>query len=329
MNHTILLVMQNFAGMGNLILKNLKHSGFDADFIFFDEVEKFRYKNIFHKVKTFYHKNILKDKNYKDNLRKEFRNKKLFEKAQLSKKYDTILVINAEYFQENFLLELSKHTNNFVGFHWDGIKRTPEIVSKISIFRKFYVFDKADNFYSNTEFLTNFYFDFPEENDQELKHNLLYIGTFVKERFKKILKIIEIFKKINKQTKIILVTLDKKVIKEHQNSSLDLRRSLLTYDENINLVKNSQVLLDLKLKEHNGLSFRFFEAMKYKKKLITDNSTVKEYDFFCPENIFVLESNNVEELQNFIEKPYTEINKSIFEKYSFTNWIKTITKNDE
>jgi hypothetical protein len=77
-------------------------------------------------------------------------------KHNFTKKYDTILVINAEYFQENFLLELSKHTNNFVGFHWDGIKRTPEIVSKISIFRKFYVFDKADNVYSNTEFLTNF-----------------------------------------------------------------------------------------------------------------------------------------------------------------------------
>lgn len=77
----------------------------------------------------------------------------------------------------------------------------------------------------------------------------------------------------------------------------------------------SRVLIDLKREEHNGLSLRFFEAMNYQNKIITNNQSVKEYDFYHPNNIFVTDYNDISGLKEFIALPYmdikTEIKKSI------------------
>ena len=52
------------------------------------------------------------------------------------------------------------------------------------------------------------------------------------------------------------------------------------------LVKESKVLLDFKLKCHSGLSFGFFEVLKFENKIITDYLPVKEYDFYKKELFF-------------------------------------------
>ena len=81
------------------------------------------------------------------------------------------------------------------------------------------------------------------------------------------------------------------------------------------------MLLDIKACEHNDLSFRIFEAMRYGKKLITDNATVKRYDFYRPENIFVVENGSFEGLSQFLNTPYVPLPLDLVRKYSFTNWL--------
>ncbi|WGU68164.1 hypothetical protein QIU19_12855 [Capnocytophaga canimorsus] len=76
---------------------------------------------------------------------------------------------------------------------------------------------------------------------------------------------------------------------------------------------------------HNGLSFRVFEAIKYKKKLITNNSHIKKYDFFNKNNILVIEKDSDYELiPSFLELPYLDLPQVVCEKYAFTNWIKYV-----
>ena len=74
-----------------------------------------------------------------------------------------------------------------------------------------------------------------------------------------------------------------------------------------------------------GLSIRFFEGMYYKKKVITDNKMVKNYDFYHPNNIFVLE-NNYQDIHDFLKTPYYEISEEIVKKYGFSGWIRKIIK---
>ena len=91
------------------------------------------------------------------------------------------------------------------------------------------------------------------------------------------------------------------------------------------LIKSrSKICLDFLNETHTGLSFRTFEALCYDKKLITNNISIKNYDFYSHENIFVWDENNENELNYFLNLSYKSIDKNLKEKYSFGNWIEKI-----
>ena len=83
-------------------------------------------------------------------------------------------------------------------------------------------------------------------------------------------------------------------------------------------------MLDLKLKVHNGLSLRFFEALKYEKKIITDNQDVINYNFYDAENIFILGKDSMDRLDYFLNSSYQPIDENIRKQYSFSNWLNII-----
>ena len=315
--------MHNYADIPNLMKKNLDFLGYEnVDFIFYAD-EKFKYKNLSEKLHNLFRKSILRDKNFKEKLRKAFIEKTLLQKAQNLPNYDIILVMNTDFFSDSFLQILKTKTKNLIGNHWDGLSRTPEIYSKINIFDKFYVFDKSDvNEKNNIFFLTNFYFDFDlHEATKEEKQDVFYLGTYVKNRFDILKKVSQILTKNNISQKIVLFSWEK----EKNEGAITFTNEFMSYEENVKNVQESKALLDLKLKEHNGLSFRFFEALKYHKKLITNNSDVKTYDFYNKENIFILGEDSESELISFTESPYIEIPEKTREKYSFKNWFTTLT----
>lgn len=318
----ILIVMHNYAEIPDLIKKNLDFLGYEnVDFIFYSE-DKFKYKNLSQKLNNLYRKIVLKDKNYKEKLRAEFIEKTLIKKAQNLPQYDVILVMNTDFFSDEFLKILKTKTKKLVGNHWDGLNRTPHIYPKINFFDTFFVFDKSDvDEKKNIFFLTNFFFDFDKnEIPGKIRQDIFYLGTFVKERFSILKNISEIFDAKKISQKIVLFSWDKR----EPEGSINFTNMFISYEENIKNVKESKALLDLKLKEHNGLSFRFFEALKYNKKLITNNSDIKNYDFYRKENIFILDEDTENDLNSFIESPYKPIPDEIKNQYSFENWFKTL-----
>lgn len=318
----ILIVMHNYAEIPDLMKKNLDFLGYkNVDFIFYSE-EKFKYKNLSEKLNNLFRKTVLKDKNYKEKLRAEFIENTLIQKAQNLPQYDVILVMNTDFFSDEFLKILKTKTKKLVGNHWDGLNRTPHIYPKINFFDTFFVFDKEDvNENKNIFFLTNFFFDFDKDETKiESKQDIFYLGTYVKDRFPALKKISEIFTAKKISQKIVLFSWDKK----DAEGLITFTDKFISYEENIKNVKESKALLDLKLKEHNGLSFRFFEALKYNKKLITNNSDIKNYDFYRKENIFILDEDPENGLKDFIENPYQSIPEEIKNKYSFENWFKTL-----
>lgn len=314
--------MHNYAEIPDLIKKNLDFLGYkNVDFIFYSE-EKFRYKNLSEKINNLFRKTILQDKKYKEKLRAEFIEKTLIQKAKNFPQYDVILVMNTDFFSNEFLKILRTKTKKLVGNHWDGFSRTPHIYQKLQFFDSFFVFDKDDvDEKKNIFFLTNFFFDFDSnETKIENRQDIFYLGTYVPDRFPALKKISEVFNAQKITQKIVLFSWNKK----GTEGSITFTDTFISYQENIKNVKESKALLDLKLKEHNGLSFRFFEALKYNKKLVTNNSDIINYDFYRKENIFILGENSEDNLKEFIESPYEPIPSEIKDKYSFENWFKTL-----
>lgn len=123
---------------------------------------------------------------------------------------------------------------------------------------------------------------------------------------------------------IYVVTHPRDNIKPYENTKINFLKKGISYEENICKMKDADVLVDFINGKHCGLSFRTFEAMGYDKKLITTNAEIIKYDFYNPNNIFVLNNDNLAKLNEFLEKPYEPLPVEIKQKYSFTNWIRYV-----
>ena len=105
------------------------------------------------------------------------------------------------------------------------------------------------------------------------------------------------------------------------NRNIGLFDQQIDFGEYLEMVKNAKILLDFKAIGHNGLSLRFFESLKYEKKLITNNASVVDYDFYNPNNIFILHKDSLEDLEKFIHSDYEKLPTEVVESYSFKAWL--------
>lgn len=99
-----------------------------------------------------------------------------------------------------------------------------------------------------------------------------------------------------------------------------------SYEEYLKLLSSSNVMLEIVGKKQIGLTLRAIEAQLYKKKLITNNKKINEYEFYDKNNIFVLGQDDLENLYEFVHTPYKKMDEKIINKYSYENFIKTIIK---
>lgn len=95
----------------------------------------------------------------------------------------------------------------------------------------------------------------------------------------------------------------------------------ISYEENLSIISKSKVILDYVSDNQSGLTLRPLESMFYRKKLISNDKNLVNKDFYKKQNIFILGKDNIKDLNNFINTPYSEISETILNKYDFDNWI--------
>ena len=66
---------------------------------------------------------------------------------------------------------------------------------------------------------------------------------------------------------------------------------------------------------------RTIEMVGMNKKLITTNQTIKDYDFYNPKNISVVDRKNVVIDDEFLHTSYEPLSKEMYQKYSLQCWI--------
>ncbi|MGV0923056.1 hypothetical protein [Empedobacter tilapiae] len=241
--------------------------------------------------------------------------------------FEYTIVFRADLLSDDFLTLLKQKSKKIIAYQWDGMNRYQNIFNKIKFFDSFYCFDPNDE-NENVKFLPNFYFDNLKFNKiNNPKYDFIYIGYFTKERFYLLEKLSKYLIKKNYNYNFSLKSFDSKDYELLENSEYITKLdTVYSYNNLLDLHNNSRIILDLKVDIHDGLSFRFFEAIQLGKKLITTNSSVVNYDFYHPNNIFILADENMNELIHFIELPYIRPSNEIIKKYSFSNWLSKLVE---
>ena len=72
---------------------------------------------------------------------------------------------------------------------------------------------------------------------------------------------------------------------------------------------------------------RAFESMAAHRKYITNNDEVKNYPFYNPVNILVVDAQNPDVPKEFIERPFEPVDEKIMYKYSIKGFIDEVFEN--
>ena len=99
------------------------------------------------------------------------------------------------------------------------------------------------------------------------------------------------------------------------------RFDAMPVEEITRVIDDSRVVLDVQHPRQTGLTMRTIEMIGMQKKIITTNPNVRDYDFFCENNVAVVDRNDVRIPEGFLETPYQALPKEIYEKYSLESWI--------
>lgn len=96
---------------------------------------------------------------------------------------------------------------------------------------------------------------------------------------------------------------------------------LIPYEEVCGRILKSKAILEINQSVQVGYTLRTMESLFMEKKLITDNPLTKKLDFYNPNNIFIWDGKNTDEVPTFLKQEYdTSVNK-FKAKYDIFAWF--------
>lgn len=254
-----------------------------------------------------------------------------------NKTYDYVFVVNIEAMPDFFLKKIKNIYSNaqFILYMWDSIFNKQNTVNYLHFFDKVFSFDKIDCERLKVNFLPLFYLDdYSQINSiqQKYDYDLLFVGTVHSDRYQ-LIKNIEYNIEQQGGKSFIYFFFPSKILyykMKLQNNFLratsvkDFYFKSLSKESLVNLYASSRIIIDIQHPKQTGLTIRCIETVGAKRKLITTNQYIKEYDFYSEQNILVIDRSNPVIPQDFLNLPYSEISDDIYKKYSIQNWINII-----
>ena len=315
----ICVISFDFWGYDAHIVETLKENGIEANHI---KIGAVSYENFGERLTNLFSKVFL-GKNLKYQKRQKF----VIEQLDKLGHQDQILVLNADTFDHSTLEYMKKCANRFITFLYDNLDRCP-VQDKLHFFDKIYSFDDKDIEKHGFERLTNYnYLPFLSQEKQNPSEDALYITSYDKKRIKQLDILSQKFEEL--RLKFDLYVIGKKswknqLMKPFSKNKIVFTRKRINHENLPEFYKRTKVILDLMRENQYGLSFRVFEAMALEKKIITDNEKIKNYDFYNPNNILVLNKDFSNIIKEFFETPYQSLPKEIYKKYTLEKWVEQV-----
>lgn len=319
----ILFLTANFFNYEIEIINRLKDFGAEVDFFNERPSDSILTKGIIRVKSSLYQNKI--DKYYKEILN-EIR----------TKKFDFFLLIKGETMPVFFLEEFSKINPQAVKifYTYDSAVEYPKFLNLYSYFDKVFTFEPEDAKKYNLHFRPLFYLnDYKNlQSNPKPKYNISFIGTAHTDRYIIGEAVAKISEKHNlssyfyyyapgKLAFLLKKTFDKN-LKKFDIKKLSFQK--ISHQDIINIYRDSFAVLDINKPFQTGLTMRTFEVLAASKKLITTNADIKKYPFYNPNNIMILNRENIILNEEFFKTDFQELSEPDLQMMSLDSWIECI-----
>lgn len=318
----ICLISFDFWHYDEHIVHQLKQKGVEATHI---NIGAFTHKNLAARVTNAFSKVFLGK-----NLKHENRQKFIIESLVKIGMQDQILVINPEAIETQVHEIIRKYTHRNIAYLYDSMTRSPA-KHILHFFDEIYSFDDDDVKNFGFKKITNYNYLPKISQEKKIPHlDLFYITSHDKSRIKLINQLGEKLDDLKINYKIVIAGKKgwknkfSQIFSSKKNKNISFQRNNISHQKMMTYYYDSKVILDLMRENQIGLSFRVFEAMALEKKIITNNPHIKQYSFYNPNNILVLDKSISNINSDFFTTPYQPLSPEIYHQYTIENWVNTV-----
>lgn len=245
--------------------------------------------------------------------------------------YDIVLVINGQTLSRSVLNELREQypAAKFILYMWDSAANRADSVAASETYDRALTFDREDARVHGMVFRPLFYgpgYAAPGAGKPDLQ--LSFVGTAHTDRYRVVSELVRQLpagqtawtylylqaRWVFHLQKLVNPAFEKARIQEFSFNPLP---KTVVQD----VFRRSRAILDVEHPSQRGLTIRTLEALGAKKKLVTTNVEVQDYDFFRAENIAVIDRSNPKLPPGFLEQEYVPLSDQIYYFYSIAGWL--------
>lgn len=225
----------------------------------------------------------------------------------------------------------------FILYMWDSLKNRKNVIDLLPYFDFKYSFDKDDckRKSNNFQFRPLFFLDDYKnitEHQKNYKTDLLFVGTVHSDRYKLLLDIKKECIRLNKKNIYFMFLPSKSIyyLKKIFNSNFrsstikEFNFRPLSKTELLKRIDSSRVVLDIQHPSQTGLTMRVIEMLGAKKKIITTNKDIVNYNFYRANNVLYIDRENPKLNISVFESDYLELEKEIYFEYSLLGWLEEV-----
>lgn len=322
-NKSILLISPDFFNYSQIIKEEMEKIGFHVDW-FSDRNSVSFFKRALLRVRK---QMLAKDiKRYLTKILKSCENKV----------YTYVVIINGEVITEEFLRKLRVNQKNarFVLYMWDSLENFKDSQKILSYFDSVYSFDSKDCETYSLKFLPLFYYDqdaFDRFASTPKIYDYAYIGTVKRGKLNSLKNLFNLlgmhfsrsYTYLYLQKRLVYLYYKIKDGEFKKSRMSDFRYKRLTAAQCNNILMQSNIIIDVPMKNQNGLTIRTLETISRGQRLITTNENIKNYDFYREDQIYIYRGGEIDYSKSFFQCNQVICNERI-KKYFIGDWLKEI-----
>lgn len=248
--------------------------------------------------------------------------------------YDIILVINGQTLSATILTELriSYPRAKFILYMWDSVDNRPSVTSTLGCFDAVFSFDPGATASHGMIFRASFFSPaFECAPLVEPRYDLSFVGTAHTDRVA-VVDAVRRGLRADQPAFWYLYLQARWVFHAYKvtnpafkaSKSGDFAYLPLSRTATQEVFFASRAVLDIEHPKQAGLTMRPFETMGAGKKLVTTSAQIRDYAFYSPENIFVIDRRGGEVPDDFLRTPYVAIDPALYRSYSLAGWMDEI-----
>lgn len=263
--------------------------------------------------------------------------------SSAKKEYDYVFVVKGEALFEGSieLLRAAYPSATFILYLWDSVVNIPDCEKRMKLYDRVFTFDPEDAKRYGIPLRPLFFSEEYEQkeisDEKDFLYDFSFIGTAHTIRPMLVKRLAQICQEKGRTYFSFLYLPHRFVfwynkIRNRAYRTVrmkDISFSPMSSDQIKEVYRKSRCVLDVEHAKQRGLTMRTVELVGMKKKIITTNPYVKEYDFYNPGNICVIDRENPEIPDAFWQTEYKEIPTAISQRYSLRSFLREIFSLEE